>query len=59
MIKLLDEIQKDLAQLTTDIKAGDTDSALNDIHYLHAYIESRKKDFQAEAVLEQRELVTA
>lgn len=59
MMKLLSEIQSDLAQLAADIKAGQTETALNDIHYLHAYIEARKKDLQAEAALKERELVTA
>lgn len=59
MIKLLNEIQTDLAQLAADIKAGNTEGALNDIHYLHAYVERRKQDFAAESEVADLELVTA
>jgi hypothetical protein len=59
VIAFLSEIQNDLANITTDLKDGRYEAVANDIHYLHAYIEARKKDFEAEAALPAEELVSA
>lgn len=48
MIKLLNEIQDDLGKIAEDLKKRNIDDVVNGLHYLHAYIETRKRDFAAE-----------
>ena len=50
MKSFLNDIQTDLVRIAAELGAGLVEEAKQEIHYLHAYIENRKMDLEAEAV---------